>query len=189
MPVHERLSGELSLPVAVRSPPRRHGIALDRALEGYLHAFTANLISAAVRPCRWARATARSPWRRWSPRLRQATERRSPWPSLDEIGTARRLARLVLARHETQYTGCSAHDLLRSRCRSSSAICRPAMPVGPGRHLAGGQRGAGAAVIGDGRAACRRRGSASPCRAAAVVAAWPWSIWLAAQPLGLIGRS
>ena len=47
--VHERLSGELSLPVAVGLAAAVHGIALDRALEGYLHAFTANLISAAVR--------------------------------------------------------------------------------------------------------------------------------------------
>ena len=38
-----------SLPVAVALAAAAHGIALERALEGYLHAFTANLISAAVR--------------------------------------------------------------------------------------------------------------------------------------------
>ena len=46
---HERLAGELSLPVAVALAAAAHGIALEPALEGYLHAFTANLISAAVR--------------------------------------------------------------------------------------------------------------------------------------------
>src|SRR6185436_19027538 len=45
--VNERLSGELSLPVAVALAAAAHGIALDRALEAYLQAFTANLISAA----------------------------------------------------------------------------------------------------------------------------------------------
>src|SRR5260221_3452881 len=46
---HERLAGELALPVAVALASAAHGIALDQALGGYLHAFTANLISAALR--------------------------------------------------------------------------------------------------------------------------------------------
>jgi len=46
---HERLSGEIALPVAVALAAAVHGIALEMALSGYLHAFTANLISAAVR--------------------------------------------------------------------------------------------------------------------------------------------
>ena len=40
---------DLALPVAVALATAAHGIALEAALEGYLHAFTANLISAAVR--------------------------------------------------------------------------------------------------------------------------------------------
>src|SRR6187397_2288791 len=45
--VHERLAGEIALPVAVALAAAAHGIALEMALGGYLHAFTANLISAA----------------------------------------------------------------------------------------------------------------------------------------------
>src|SRR5258708_9375360 len=47
--VHERLGGELSLPVAVALAAAAHGIVLEQAVGGYLHAFTANLISAALR--------------------------------------------------------------------------------------------------------------------------------------------
>ena len=46
---HQRLGGELALPVAVALAAAAHGIALDQALAGYLHAFSANLISAALR--------------------------------------------------------------------------------------------------------------------------------------------
>ena len=48
MAAHQRLGGELALPVAVALAAAAHGIALEPALEGYLHAFTANLISAAA---------------------------------------------------------------------------------------------------------------------------------------------
>ena len=43
---HQRLAGEISLPVAVALAAAAHDIALARALEGYLHAFVANLIEA-----------------------------------------------------------------------------------------------------------------------------------------------
>src|SRR5258708_16534357 len=46
---HQRLGGELALPVAVGLAAAAHGIALEQALVGYLQAFTANLISAALR--------------------------------------------------------------------------------------------------------------------------------------------
>ncbi|HEY2873452.1 MAG TPA: urease accessory UreF family protein, partial [Reyranella sp.] len=46
---HERLNGEIALPIAVALATEVHGISLEAALEGYLQAFTANLISAAVR--------------------------------------------------------------------------------------------------------------------------------------------
>src|SRR5690349_15620652 len=41
---HARLAGELSLPVAVALAAAAHGVALEAALNGYLHAFAANLI-------------------------------------------------------------------------------------------------------------------------------------------------
>src|SRR3954454_12481757 len=37
---HERLAGEIALPVAVALAAAVHGIALEMALSGYLHAFT-----------------------------------------------------------------------------------------------------------------------------------------------------
>jgi urease accessory protein len=49
---HPDLDGvcdELALPVAVALAAAVHGVALESVLAGYLHAFTANLISAAVR--------------------------------------------------------------------------------------------------------------------------------------------
>jgi urease accessory protein len=46
---HERLAGEIAIPAAVALAAAVHGIALDMALSGYLHAFAANLISAALR--------------------------------------------------------------------------------------------------------------------------------------------
>src|SRR5260370_40189474 len=47
--VHARSGGEIALPEAVGLAAAAHGIALDMALGAYLHAFTANLISPAVR--------------------------------------------------------------------------------------------------------------------------------------------
>src|SRR5215470_17456173 len=46
---HERLAGELALPVAVALAAACHGIDIEAALQAYLHAFSANLISAAMR--------------------------------------------------------------------------------------------------------------------------------------------
>ena len=80
---HERTGGELALPVAVALAAAAHGIALEAALGGYLHAFAANLISAAVRRTAEAALAA---------------------TSLDEIGTATPLLDWCSLRHETQYT-------------------------------------------------------------------------------------
>ena len=59
-------TGPLAYPVAVGVTAAGHGIALEPALHAFLHAVTANLISAGVRLFRSARATASGCWRRSS---------------------------------------------------------------------------------------------------------------------------
>ena len=95
-------AGELALPVAVALAAAAHGIALEPALGGYLHAFTANLVSAGSAPSRWARPTASGPSRPWKPPSPTA-ERPLP-PTLDDVGTAPPLIDWCSMRHETQYT-------------------------------------------------------------------------------------
>ena len=102
--VHERLAGELSLPVAVALAAAAHGIALDRALEGYLHAFTANLISAAVRTVPLGQSDGQIALAALEPAVRRATEAALAVTSLDEVGTATPLLDWCSLRHETQYT-------------------------------------------------------------------------------------
>jgi urease accessory protein len=102
--VHERLSGELSLPVAVGLAAAVHGIALDRALEGYLHAFTANLISAAVRSVPLGQSDGQIALAALEPAVRQAAEAALAVTSLDEVGTATPLLDWCSLRHDTQYT-------------------------------------------------------------------------------------
>ena len=102
--VHGRLSGELSLPVAVALAAAVHGIAIDPALKGYLHAFTANLISAAVRSVPLGQSDGQMALAALEPAVRQATEAALAVTSLDEVGTATPLLDWCSLRHETQYT-------------------------------------------------------------------------------------
>src|SRR5262245_54371284 len=102
--VHERLSGELALPVAVALAAAVHGIALDCALEGYLHAFTANLISAAVRSVPLGQSAGQVALAALEPAVQQATDAALAVTSLDEVGTATPLLDWCSLRHETQYT-------------------------------------------------------------------------------------
>lgn len=101
---HERLAGEVSLPVAVALAAAAHGIALDRALEGYLHAFTANLISAAVRSVPLGQSDGQIALAALEPAVRRATEAALAVTSLAEVGTATPLLDWCSLRHETQYT-------------------------------------------------------------------------------------
>ena len=101
---HERLSGELSLAVAVALAAAAHGIAPDRALEGYLHAFTANLISAAVRAVPLGQSDGQIALAALEPAVRRATDAALIVTSLDEVGTATPLLDWCSLAHETQYT-------------------------------------------------------------------------------------
>jgi urease accessory protein len=101
---HARLAGELALPVAVALAAAAHGIALDRALEGYLHAFTANLISAALRTVPLGQSDGQIALAVLEPAVLQAVDAAVNVSSLDEVGTATPLLDWCSLCHETQYT-------------------------------------------------------------------------------------
>ncbi|HZQ00404.1 MAG TPA: urease accessory protein UreF [Reyranella sp.] len=99
-----KVHGELALPVAVALATALHGVALDVALEGYLHAFTANLISAAVRTVPLGQSDGQLALAALEPAVRQAVEVALAADDLDEVGTATPLLDWCSLRHETQYT-------------------------------------------------------------------------------------
>ena len=101
---HERLNGEIALPVAVALAAASHGIALEAALEGYLHAFTANLISAAVRAVPLGQTDGQIALASLEGAVQKAVEAALAVSDLDEVGTATPLLDWCSMRHETQYT-------------------------------------------------------------------------------------
>lgn len=98
------VSSDLALPVAVALATAVHGIALETALEGYLHAFTANLISAAVRTVPLGQTDGQISLAALEPAVRQAVAAALATEDLDEVGTATPLLDWCSLRHETQYT-------------------------------------------------------------------------------------
>jgi urease accessory protein len=101
---HERLGGELALPVAVALAAAAHGIALEAALGGYLHAFTANLISAAVRTVPLGQSDGQLALAALEGAVRHTAEAALAVGDLDDVGTATPLLDWCSLRHETQYT-------------------------------------------------------------------------------------
>lgn len=101
---HERTGGELALPVAVALAAAAHGIALESALGGYLHAFTANLISAAVRTVPLGQTDGQRALAALEPAVRRTARAALIAVSLDDIGTSTPLLDWCSLRHETQYT-------------------------------------------------------------------------------------
>jgi len=101
---HQRLAGELSLPVAVALAAAAHGIALESALEGYLHAFTANLISAALRTVPLGQSDGQVTLAALEETVLEAAHAAIIAASLDEVGTSTPLLDWCSLRHETQYT-------------------------------------------------------------------------------------
>jgi urease accessory protein len=101
---HERLNGEIALPVAVALAAAAHGIALEAALEGYLHAFTANLISAAVRAVPLGQSDGQIALASLEGAVQKAVAAALAVGDLDEVGTATPLLDWCSLRHETQYT-------------------------------------------------------------------------------------
>ena len=101
---HRRLDGELALPVAVALAAAAHGIALEQALAGYLHAFTANLISAALRAVPLGQTDGQIALAALEASVDETTRAAIAVDSLDEVGTATPLLDWCSLRHETQYT-------------------------------------------------------------------------------------
>jgi urease accessory protein len=101
---YQRLGGEIALPVAVALAAAAHGIALDMALSGYLHGFTANLISAAVRTVPLGQSDGQLALAALEGAVRNAVTAALAVVELDEVGSATPLLDWCSLKHETQYT-------------------------------------------------------------------------------------
>jgi urease accessory protein len=100
----DRFEGQLALPVAVALAAAAHGIALEMSLAGYLHTFTANLISAAVRSVPLGQSDGQLALAALETEVNAAAVAAIAVESLDEVGTATPLLDWCSLRHETQYT-------------------------------------------------------------------------------------
>ena len=99
-----RVRDELALPVAVALAAAVHGIALESALAAYLHAFTANLISAALRSVPLGQSDGQLALAALEGTVQRAAASAHAVSDLDEVGTATPLLDWCSLRHETQYT-------------------------------------------------------------------------------------
>jgi len=95
--------GPVAYPVAVGVAAAGHGVALAPALSAYLHAVTANLISAGVRLIPLGQTDGQRLLAAFEPIVATATTRALATP-LDQIGGAAFRADIASMRHETQYT-------------------------------------------------------------------------------------
>jgi urease accessory protein len=102
--VYARTGGEMALPVAVALAAAAHGIALETALGGYLHAFMANLISAAVRAVPLGQSDGQLALAALESAVAGAAGTALAVADLNEVGTATPLLDWCSMRHETQYT-------------------------------------------------------------------------------------
>jgi urease accessory protein len=96
-------TGPMAYPVAVAVSAAGHGIAVEPALQAFLHAVAANLISAGVRLVPLGQSDGQRVLAALEPVVAM-TARRALTASLDDIGSATVRADLASLRHETQYT-------------------------------------------------------------------------------------
>jgi urease accessory protein len=103
-PVLAVLAGRpIAYPVAVGVVSAAHGVAEDAATLGFLHAFCANLVSAAVRIIPLGQQAGLRVMTALEPVLVTLCHETRPL-SLDDIGSAAIRADLAAMHHETQYT-------------------------------------------------------------------------------------
>ena len=95
--------GPVAYPVAAGVAAAGHGIALDDAVLGYLHAFAANLVSAAVRLVPLGQTDGQKITARLEPVVAQ-TARRALASGLEDISNAALMVDLSSMHHETQHT-------------------------------------------------------------------------------------
>lgn len=98
-----RIEAGAVYPVAVAVACSAHGIDLKTALHGYFHAFSANLVSAAVRLVPLGQTDGQRAIAALSDAVTRAQDQSLTIP-LDEIGSAAPLIDLASMHHETQYT-------------------------------------------------------------------------------------
>jgi len=96
-------SGPVAYPVAVAVTAAGHGIALEQALPAYLHALTANWVSAGVRLIPLGQTQGLHVLAALGPVI-IATAQRAAQATLDDLGSSAFRADLASALHETQYT-------------------------------------------------------------------------------------
>ena len=196
---HQRLAGEIALPVAVALAAAAHGIALERALGGYLHAFTANLISAALRTVPLGQTDGQMALAALEGAVRRSRRggARGRLARRGRHGDA--AARLVLdaPRNPVHAAVPLMTDLLRSLAispcswRSASAPLPSCMPCGASAATwpEASEEALARSVVGDGR---RRMPPPWQCFAVATVlvamALWPWYVLgRASDPVVLAG--
>jgi urease accessory protein len=95
--------GPVAYPIAVGVAAAGHGIAVEPALHAYLHAVTANMISAGVRLIPLGQTDGQRLLAALEPVVAD-TAARALTSSLDQAGSAAFRADLAGMRHETQYT-------------------------------------------------------------------------------------
>lgn len=95
--------GAIAYPVAVGTAAAGHGIALEAALDAYLHALTANLISAGVRLVPLGQTDGQRLLAALEPVAAVAAQRALA-AALDDVGSATPRADMASMLHETQYT-------------------------------------------------------------------------------------
>lgn len=90
-------------PIAVGLAAARHGIALEQTLAGFLHAFTANLIQAAIRLVPLGQRDGVLALAALE-QIILSTASRASLASLDDLGACTLMSDIVSMRHETQYS-------------------------------------------------------------------------------------
>jgi urease accessory protein len=95
--------GPIAYPVAVAAASAGHGIPLTPALNAFLHAVAANLISAGIRLVPLGQTDGQRVLAALEPVIAAAVQRARA-VSLDELGSAALRADLASMHHETQYT-------------------------------------------------------------------------------------
>jgi urease accessory protein len=95
--------GPIAYPVAVGVAAAGHSVAIEPALNAYLHAVTANLISAGVRLIPLGQTDGQRLLAAFEP-IVAATAARALTTPLDQVGGAALRADIASMRHETQYT-------------------------------------------------------------------------------------
>ncbi|WP_374762856.1 urease accessory protein UreF [Yunchengibacter salinarum] len=95
--------GDVVYPVAVAVTAAGHGIGCALALHGYLHAFLANLVSAAVRLVPLGQTDGQNVIAELEPVVHGVGDRALD-SGLDALGGAAMLSDIAAMRHETQYS-------------------------------------------------------------------------------------